>query len=374
MADAVLVPERFRGGCPFGVIVVDSEPDELSRGPCWLRQFYPVPRLVAAKLAGYRTGSGSSSDGTSVPDLLEFRMPTQIRPFVRSDRDQLTALVNAHLAAVLPGAALSVQALLSHLESEPGEFLVDRWVTERQTLVADQDDRIVAAAHLRRYAEDPQVGPMYTGAGEIAWFCCYPDAPFWPGAEEAGWTLLQTAVARLEGWRVRRAYADGSLPVPSVYGVPDAWPHVAALYERAGFTPGREETILACPVADLPPRTPNAWSVTRRLGTNGVRFSAEHGGERRGYLEVDTTDDGSRFGRPAHADIGNLWVAEPFRRQGVARSLLAEAGRWLGMAGRTSLVTYLSEESPESEGRFYEAVGFEVLTRTRRDWTRGPVS
>jgi hypothetical protein len=36
MAYAVLVPERFRGGCPFGVIVVDSEPDELSRGPCWL--------------------------------------------------------------------------------------------------------------------------------------------------------------------------------------------------------------------------------------------------------------------------------------------------------------------------------------------------
>jgi GNAT superfamily N-acetyltransferase len=295
----------------------------------------------------------------------------QIRPFARSDRDQLTALVNAHLAAVLPGAALSVQSLLSHLESEPGEFIVDRWVAERHTLVADQDDRIVAAAHLRRYADRPEVGQVYAGAGEIAWFCCYPDAPFWAGTEEAGWTLLQAAVVRLGTWRVRRAYADGALPVPSVYGVPDAWPHIAALYTRAGFTSDREETILACPVTDLPPRTPNPWSLTRQLGTNGVRFSALLEGQRLGYLEVDTADDGSRFGRPGRADIGNLEVEEAFRRRGVATALLAEAARWLCLAGSTSLIAYLSDESPESERRFYEAVGFEVLTRTRRDWIRG---
>jgi hypothetical protein len=253
-------------------------------------------------------------------------MPTQIRPFVRSDRDQLTALVNAHVAAVLPGAALSVQALLSHLESEPGEFIVDRWVADRQTLVADQDDRIVPAAHLRRYADGPQARATYAGAGEIAWFCCYPDAPFWPGAEEAGWGLLQAAVAQLDAWRVRRAYADGSLPVPSVYGVPGVWPHIAGLYARAGFTPGREETILACPVADLPPRTSNSWSVARQLGTNGVRLAAWLEGRRLGYLEADTTDDGSRYARPGHADLGNLEVEETFRRRGVASSLLAEAG------------------------------------------------
>jgi GNAT superfamily N-acetyltransferase len=275
---------------------------------------------------------------------------------------------------VLPGAALSVQALLSHLESEPGEFVVDRWVSERQTLVADQDDRIVAAAHLRRYADGPQVGPAYAGAGEVAWFCCYPDAPFWAGAEEAGWSLLQAAVDQLDAWRVRRAYADGALSVPSVYGVPDAWPHIAALYARVGFTPGREETILACPVADLPPRTPKPWSVVRTLGTNGVRFSALLDGQRLGYLEVDTTDDGSRFSRHGRADIGNLRVEESSRRRGVATSMLAEAAWWLRLAGPTGLVAYLSDESPESERQFYAAVGFEVLTRTRRDWTLNPVS
>ena len=178
-------------------------------------------------------------------------------------------------------------------------------------------------------------------------------------------------MAQLDAWRVRRAYADGSLPVPSVYGVPDAWPHIADLYARAGFTPGPEETILACPVADLPPRTPQrrgpwpgSWAPPGCASPPGSR------GSRLGYLEVDTTDDGSRYGRPGHADIGNLEVEEAFRRRGVASSLLAEAGWWLRLAGRSSLVAYLSEESPESERKFYQATGFEVLTMTRRDWTR----
>jgi GNAT superfamily N-acetyltransferase len=65
-----------------------------------------------------------------------------------------------------------------------------------------------------------------------------------------------------------------------------------------------------------------------------------------------------------------LSVEETFRRRGVATSLLAVAGRWLRMAGRTTLLTYLSEEPPETERRFYEAAGFGVLTRTRRAWTR----
>ena len=159
--------------------------------------------------------------------------------------------------------------------------------------------------------------------------------------------------------------------MPSVYGVPDAWPHIAGLYAQAGFTPGREDTILICPGADLPTRTPNPWTATRQLGSNGVRFSARLADQRLGYLKIDTTDDGSRFGRPGRADIGNLWVEESCRRRGVATSLLAEAAWWLRLAGATSLVTYLSEESPESERRWYERVGFEVLTRTRRDWT-GP--
>jgi hypothetical protein len=73
---------------------------------------------------------------------------------------------------------------------------------------------------------------------------------------------------------------------------------------------------------------------------------------------------------PGQWPVGNLWVRRRSGAGGVATSLLAEAGRWLRVAGRTALLTHLSEESPESERLFYEAADFEVLTRTRRDWTR----
>jgi GNAT superfamily N-acetyltransferase len=294
---------------------------------------------------------------------------THIRPFTRADRIGLTNLVNAHLAAVMPGASLSVQALLSHLEAEPGEFIVDRWVADRCPLVADQDGRIVAAAHVLRYGDGPEVGSEYRDAAEIVWLVCWPDAPFWPGSEEAGWALLQAAVDQMASWGAARCYADGSLPVLGVYGVPDVWPHIRALYSRAGFVPGREETVLVCEVADLPARIPRDWAITRRLGVNGVRFTAERNAGRLGYLEVDTAHDGSRFSSGnGRADIGNLFVEDGQRRQGVASSLLAEAGRWLRLAGATCLITYLDDASPDSERLFYERVGFEVQTRTTRGW------
>ena len=69
----------------------------------------------------------------------------QVRPFRRSDRDQLTQLVNAHGAEVIPGNGASVSAVLSALERQPGEFIEDPWVSERVTLVAEQQARIAAA-------------------------------------------------------------------------------------------------------------------------------------------------------------------------------------------------------------------------------------
>ena len=74
----------------------------------------------------------------------------QVRPFRRADRDQLTQLVNAHAEAVVPGMSVSVNTVLSSLERQPGEFIVDPWVSERVTLVAEQRNRVAAAAHVRR--------------------------------------------------------------------------------------------------------------------------------------------------------------------------------------------------------------------------------
>ena len=85
-------------------------------------------------------------------------MPSiEVRPFQRRDREQLTALVNAHIEAVLPGVGVSVNAVLSQLEREPGEYVVDPWAIDRATYVAIARDAVVAAAHLVRYGADERV-------------------------------------------------------------------------------------------------------------------------------------------------------------------------------------------------------------------------
>jgi|SRR5215471_12392548 len=85
----------------------------------------------------------------------------EVRPFHRRDRQQLADLVNAHAQAVVPGMGVSVSALLSELERQPGEFIVDPWVSERTTLVAEQRYRVAAAAHLLRYYADERAGRAY---------------------------------------------------------------------------------------------------------------------------------------------------------------------------------------------------------------------
>jgi len=153
---------------------------------------------------------------------------TLIRPFARGDREQVTSLVNAHIAAVVPGVSVSVQALLSQLEREPGEYIVDRWVTDRVTLVAEQRGRVVAAAHLLRYGNGEDTGECYRDAGEIRWLVCWTDEPSWPDASAAGDALAVACHAQLQRWGVSRRYADGALPAPGVYGVPAQWPHIRA--------------------------------------------------------------------------------------------------------------------------------------------------
>jgi len=98
----------------------------------------------------------------------------QVRPFHRRDRQQLADLVNAHAAAVVPGMGVSVSAVLSELERQPGEFIVDPWVSERATLVAEQRDRVAAAAHLLRYYADERVGRLTAGLVRSAGSCSGP--------------------------------------------------------------------------------------------------------------------------------------------------------------------------------------------------------
>ena len=299
-------------------------------------------------------------------------MSFEVRPFQRGDREQVTALVNAHIQAVVPGVSVSVNAVMSQLEREPGEYVVDPWVEERASLVAVERERVVAAALLHRYAADERVSDSYRGAGEIRWLLC------WTTAVDAGTALAAAAIARLERWGVNRLYADGTLPAIGVYGVPDAWPHIGAIYQRAGFVPSRTEVVLVAAVDSLPrpARPPVAGlEVRRELGLNGTRFSASLGEDVIGFVEVesDFTSGGTLSRLAGWADVGNLEVDEAYRRRGVATWLLGSAAEWLRLGGVSRLLSY-AEPGDEASLAFHASVGFTELTRTRRGWTRTTMS
>lgn len=289
---------------------------------------------------------------------------TTIRTFRRSDREQLTALVNAHVAAVIPGVTVSVNALLNQLEREPGETVVDPWVIERRTLVAVERDAIVAGAHLLRYGDDERVSDSYRNLAELRWLVCRPDA------SDAGARLLAEALAQMREWSPRAIGGDGSLPAFGVYGIPGTWPHIRSLYVDGGFAhTGTVEILHSAGVATLA-RTParRGLALARSVGRNGTRFSALADGRPIGMIEVETATSGVRFApESGWADIGNLCVREEHRRSGVARWLLGEAARWLERAGVRQLLAYAWPEQAD-ERAFYAACGFEELVRTERGW------
>ncbi|WP_328504200.1 N-acetyltransferase [Streptomyces sp. NBC_00457] len=294
-----------------------------------------------------------------------------VRPFHRADRDLLTDLINAHVAAVVPGVSVSVNTVLSSLERQPDEFITDPWVAERVTLVAEQRDYVVAAAHLLRYRADAEVGECYRDIGEIDWLVCHPPASFWPDPDEAADLLMSACLAQLARWGVRACYASGELPAPVVYGLPRNWPHIRAVYERAGFRhTGDTEVILIARVADLPVSEPWAGvTVERTLGECGTRLTAYADGAPLGFIEVDTAlarpERHARAG--GFADIGNLHVEPVQYGRGVERRLLARAADWLRLCGADRLLAYEGATDGTMIGHLTSA-GFRELARTDRGW------
>jgi GNAT superfamily N-acetyltransferase len=299
----------------------------------------------------------------------------EVRPFRRADRDQLTDLVNMHVAAVVPGVSVSVNTVLSDLERQPGEFITDPWVAERTTLVAEQREYVVAAAHLLRYRADAEVGEAYRDAAEIDWFVCRPAASFWPDADQAADLLMRACLAQFARWNVRVRYADGALPAPLVYGLPRNWPHIRAVYERAGFRHvGDTEVILLARVADLPEPGPRPGvTIERTLGECGTRFTARAGTGALGFVEIDTAlARPERHARAAGlADVGNLHIDPAQYGTGLEHRLLGQAADWLRLCGVDRLAAYESATDTATLDHLTGA-GFRELTRTDRGWEHRP--
>src|SRR5487761_1862383 len=74
----------------------------------------------------------------------------------------------------VPGLSASVNTVLAALERQPGEFIEDPWVAERVTLVAEQQNRVAAAAHLLRYLPGEPAGQGFQEGGEIRWLLFWP--------------------------------------------------------------------------------------------------------------------------------------------------------------------------------------------------------
>jgi GNAT superfamily N-acetyltransferase len=305
------------------------------------------------------------------PDARRSTVPSiEIRPFQRRDREQLTALVNAHVEVVLPGVAVSVNAVLSRLEREPGEYVVDPWAVERATFVAVVRDSVVAAAHLVRYGDDARVSDSYRDTAEIRWLV------FAPGEDAAADALAARCVATMGEWGVGRMYADGALPAPGIYGVPDVWPHVEAALGRAGFRPGdRVEAVLVADVADLPhggPAPVAGLTVGRALGRHATRFSALLDGRVVGMFEVqgDLTAGGALARLAGWGDVWELHVDERLRRRGIATWLVGQGADWLRLARVERLLDYAIPGEDDGHLAFATALGWRELTRVRRGWSR----
>ncbi|MFD4833545.1 N-acetyltransferase [Streptomyces uncialis] len=337
-----------------------------------------------------------------------------VRTFRREDRDQLTDLVNSHVAAVVPGAGVSVNTVISSLERRPDEYVTDPWVAERVTLVVEHHRRIVAAAHLLRYRDDPEVGADYRDTGHLAWSVHLPttdtaDTPDtrtvsaaaaaaatdgagssdahstaavmgslpYDGSDRAAGLLMSASLAQLDRWRVRARLADGQLPAPGVYGIPEQWPHIRAALERAGFVhTGGTEILLLAPLHDLPDPERAAplpgLTAHRALGAHGTRLTARLGSDELGYVELDTTLDRperhARSGRTA--DLADFDVREDAHPE-LFPWLLGRARAWLALCGTDQLLTYVTPDETDDLAAL-TAVGFHELTRTARGWEHRP--
>lgn len=299
------------------------------------------------------------------------RVDTYTPAVLRALRD----LINLHLGTAVPGWALTAPAVATHLERDLDEYIVDRWVRERTTLVVGDAYRLHAATPLLRYRDVPEVSHSNRDVGAIAWAVGLPDEP------EALAAALAAALQRFAAWGVRDMYGwDTSLPVLALAGVADAWPHVAAGLRAAGFAPGEGEPSEALyggrldDIAEPGPPPVDGLELRRATGEyEGTLFLAEAEGRVVGRCEVDSdlTRGDERPTLRGWAELGEAYVEEAWRNRGVGTWLVQHAARWLRLANCDRIVlTVGADDEARGAGRFYRRFGWDVFVRETRSWRR----
>lgn len=295
----------------------------------------------------------------------------RVHPFEPTYLPGLRTLINLHLSAVVPSWSLPDEAVAVHIDHNYREYVTDPWVIERTTLLATEGWRVLAAVHLLRYGDNEEVGEHFRGAGEVGWLL------FVPERSDAAAAVLSEARERLSSWNISRELVGGGvLPVPTLAGVPDCWPHVASALEAAGYRASTEhrEAIYGGALSGVPgpsdPPLPEL-EIRRSTGEFGVRFSAVAESEEIGRLEcsVDLTEGGTLPAFGGWAELEELWVREDSRNRGVGAWLVGHAVSWLRLASCDRVVIAVAEEDEAAgAGRFYSRFGWEVFAREIRSW------
>ena len=285
---------------------------------------------------------------------------------------QLASLINLHLGALAPGWAMPAPAIAALLERNPGEYVANPWVRERATLCALERGRLVAAAHLLRYGDAAEVAAGYRAAAEINWLYSLP------AHSGAARHLLTTAEQQISIWQPAAIWFEGGAPIGPFAGVPDAWPHLAALLAAGGYQPdpAHDEAVFGGSLGELPARFAPplpGLDVLRSTGMVGVRFAALHAGQAIGACEciADMTEGGALPALQGWAQLSEFAVGAAWRNRGVGMWLMQQAVAWLRLAGCNRVVlSVAAEDEAAGAGRFYERCGWHPLARSRRGWRR----
>jgi GNAT superfamily N-acetyltransferase len=235
--------------------------------------------------------------------------------------------------------------------------------------------RVLAAAHLLRYGDGPEVGATYRGVGEIAWFLAQPDRP------DAATALLANVGEHMTRWTVSRMHGWGpGLPAGPLWGVPDVWPHISLALEAAGYRPSSDrEALYGGGIADIaPPVEPPVpdIAVRRRVAAYDTRIAALVEGQEVAVCDVqaDLTQGGLSPALHGWAWLTNLQVHNGWRNRGIGRWLVQHAVHWLRLAGCDRIVLAVADENEAAgAGRFYRRFGWDIFVRETHGWEKGEV-